>query len=246
MKIFCTLLIVGIIFLSCKKEKKINATDIFEDFKFSTKIVDADGQSTVSVSVKVSEDASADRLNVMFSSTEGMFTTSGTSKQTVKAAYVNGELIASATWKSSFSPGIASISVQPEFDSPLREFELSESVEMQISAPASINIEPSAFGISSNFLNEVQLVARLKNSKGKNVSSGYKVRFKDFILSNGQPANGRLRAVKDVTSDSSKVSCYYAANTFPVGTNLQLVSVLLDSAENETSLADTTLITINQ
>lgn len=228
--------------ISCKKD--IIISDALTNFKISQREVLADGQSTVALSVQLSNKSSSDRRNVVFTTSAGTFAVSGSNKYTSKAEYENGNLIAKATLKSSTQPGVIKITVQPEFDSPIKEFVLSDSLVAKQSIPASIKLEPASFGIGSNFINEVFLTATLKSSTGKFVSKGYNVLFEDFILNSS--ANGRFRALSGATADSSKVTVFYSASNYPITTQIKLKGTLLDANGLRTSIADSVFININQ
>lgn len=236
-------LIIAAIIL-CVACKKVEIKDALSDMKVSQTEITADGQSTITVSVTLSEKSSTDRRNVIFSTSAGVFTSSGSSKYTAAAEYIEGVLIAKATLKAPMKPGTIKIEVKPEFDSSIKEFTLSESVTANASVPTSILLDPSALGIASNFMSEVTLKGTLKNSKGKFVSEGYKVVFEDFLQSGG-PANGQFRKLKNTTSDSSYVSAIYGASQYPIGTVLKLKTTVLDESGNKTAIADSVLLTIN-
>jgi hypothetical protein len=236
--------IVSLLFLlSCNKEVKIN--DILTNLKLSKTQVTADGQSTVSISVNVSDNSSADRRSIIFSASSGVFTTSGTGKQIVKAEFDNGLIVAKVTFRVPIQPGTIKITAQPEFDNPLNEYVITDSIIASTSVPALIKLEPSANGIASNFLNEIQLTGSLQNANGRYVSKGNKVLFEDLLLS-GIPANGRFRNMLNISNDTSKVSAVYSASTLPIGTNIKVRATILDNAGNSTNIKDSVLLTINQ
>jgi len=233
--------IIVLLIFSCKKD--INISDSLTNFKLSLREILADGQSTVSLSVELDEKSSIDRRNVVFTTSGGLFAASGTNKYTAKAEYDNGILIAKATLKSSTQPGVVKITVKPEFDSPIQEFILTDSLIASPSIPASIKLEPSSFGLGANFVNEILLTATLKNSNGRFVSKGYNVLFEDFVLNS--LANGRFRALSGSTSDSSKVTGFYSASNYPIATQIKIKGTLLDSNGLRTSITDSILININ-
>lgn len=229
--------------MSC--EKDIEDTQIFTDLILDPDEILADGESAIQISVAINEKASSDRRNFIFSTTAGVFAGSGKNKDTSKAEYVDGVLTAKAVLKAPFSAGQYSVTVKPEFDSPIREFQLSKMFTAKISTPATIKLEPSRFGITSNFGNEVFLDGFLKSKNGKNVSSGVSVIFQDK-LPNGDPALGRFRDQKLVTTDSSKVSTYYSVPSYPIGTTIKITATVLDENGVKTNVEDIISITINQ
>lgn len=240
-----TVLILVVAFLHCGCNREIKDEDVFTDLLLSPSELPADGQSTSIVSVKVNDAASSDRRSFVFSTTAGTFTASGNGKFTAKAEYENGVLMAKAILRAPFSPGEFTLTVQPEFGSPIRDFVLSRIGKATPSLAASIELETSGFGIASNFLNEIFLSASLRNATGKNVSKGTSVIFEDELLTGG-PARGRFRYLQSTTSDSSKVSGYYSAPAYPIGTNIKIRSTVLDALGQKTNIVDSILININQ
>ncbi|MBU1819980.1 MAG: hypothetical protein KKG00_00520 [Bacteroidetes bacterium] len=240
-----TFLIIATLFIIICGCEDVKDSDVFDDFLLTSKEVPADGQSTIQVSVNIKEVASSDRRNFIFSTTSGSFTGSGTSKFTAKAEYEAGILKAKAILKAPIAPGLFTVTVQPEFDSPIREFVLSQTVTATPSVPASIDLETSGFGIISNFASEILLTGLLKNASGKNVSKGTEVLFEDKLL-DGSPAGGRFRNQQRITLDSSKVSTKYSAAAYPVGTTIVIHCTMLDANRQKTAIKDEKLITINQ
>lgn len=242
MKNYILLFTIAFVLICCTKDAEVN--DVLQNLKLNQSEVFADGQSTISISVELSNKSSTDRRNVIFSASGGVFTGSGSNKHTVKAEYENGILTAKTTLRVSTQPGTIKISVQPEFDSPIKEFILTDSAIAKVSQPFSIKLEPSSLGIASNSLTEVQLTGNLKNSSGKFVSKGSMVLFEDFVT--GGPANGNFRSIQNMTTDSSKVSATYGAGTYPIGTLIKIRATVLDGSGLATNIKDSILLTINQ
>lgn len=228
---------------SCTSNTDID--EVFMDFTVSTEEVYADGQSTVNLSVILDDDTDADRRNVVFKTSSGIFVPAAAETVVVKSEYENGRLIAKATLKVSTKTGVITVSVKPEYDSSVTEYVLEKTITALPSVASSIDLQPSALGIGSNYLTEVQLIGNLRNSLGKFVSSGHRVIFKDF-LSDGKPANGGFRDVQLQTGAESKVSCYYAAGLYPIGTAIEIKCILLDENNSLTTLSDSVILTINQ
>lgn len=224
----------------CKKNVYINKvlTDLTVD---KTEII-ADGNATVTLTVKLNSEANADRRNIVFTTSNGSF--GDGPKKTVKAEYIDGVLMAKTSFKVSTKPGEITVSAKPEFDSPYNEYRLEKKLTAVPSVAQSIKIEPSAFGIAANFTNEISLTAYLKNNNGGFVSAGQKVLFEDLLQSGGT-ANGRFRNVVSATSDSSKVSAVYAAPLLPIGTNIRIRCTLLDALGNPSTINDSIILTIN-
>ncbi len=235
------LFLVAVMLSGCKKD--VPMSEVMSDFTVDKAQVAANGHSSVTLTVKLNNKASADRRNVIFTTSNGSF--GDGSKKTVKAEYVDGALTAKASFKISTTPGEVTVAVQPEFDSRTQEFRLTKTIQAVPSVTQSLKIEPSGFGLAGNFLSEVHLTAYLKNSEGSFVSAGNKVIFED-ILESGAAANGRFRNSKLATSDSSKVSATYGAPTLPLGTNIRIRATLLDAAGNKTTIKDSLTLTLNQ
>jgi len=244
MKKFLLLLII-LTCAACSEEADTN--DIFSNFVVSPSTISADGESIVDVSVELTDKASTDRRNIVFSTTSGKFTSTNLDKCTIKAEYEAGVLIARTTLKVSTKPGAIEISVQPEFDSPVKEFSITQIVHAVASVPKTISLESSSFGVASNHLNEVLLTGNLKNIEGKPVSSGYKVGFTNFVLPSGTDGSaGQFRDTNDTTAAASEVTSYFSANALPIGTSVKIVATLLNLDGSPTEISDSIVLTINQ
>lgn len=224
----------------CKKSVSIN--EVLTDFTVDKTEIIADGNTAVTLTVKLNSEANADRRNIIFTTSNGSF--GNGAKKTVKAEYIDGVLMAKTSFKVSTKPGEITVSVKPEFDSPYDEYRLEKKITANLSIAQSIKLEPSSFGMATNFASEINLIGYLKNTNGGFVSSGYKVLFEDQLQSGGA-ANGRFRKVISSTTDSSKVSAIYAAPALPIGTNIRIRCTVLDDAGNPTNISDNIILTIN-
>lgn len=242
MKPFVFLALLAIALFGC--EKDVAVEDVLSALTLTPRASEADGQSTVQAQVTLSEKTSSERRNVIFTTNKGVFTTSGKNKETVKAEFVNGILVARASLRVPIQPATLIISVQPEYDSPVRDYLLSDSIKLAPSMPASFTLESSRFGIGTNFSSEVRLVGSLSNLRGGYVSKNNTVQFEDLLL-NGTPANGRFGKRSVQSNDTSRVSTFYAANSLPLGTTIKIKGTVLDATGRKTSLADSVLLTVN-
>ncbi|AYB32019.1 hypothetical protein [Chryseolinea soli] len=237
------IILISGVMITC--DENVEVGDVLYNLKLEEKETPADGQSTIKITVNLNDRSSADRRSVIFATTAGTFTSSSTSKYTAKAEFLDGLLTATATLRAPVSPGKIGISVQPEFDSPIKDFIVSDTIEAVKSSPATIHLEASALGLSGNFLTEVRLEGLLKNDKGKNVSKGAKVAFEDF-LQDGTKANGRYRQLQLASSDTSYVTSYYGAPFYPIGTNIKIRVTVLNDVGAKTNVKDSLLLTVNQ
>lgn len=229
---FLTLLI------SCGDDAEID--DVFQNMQVNPLEAAADGKSIINISVEINQKSSSDRRKIIFKTSSGSFTSSGTSSATVEAKYENGILIAKTVLKVGTKAGEAKISVEPEFDSSVREYVESRSINLVPSIPFSLELEPSSYGLAANFLGETKVTGYLKNSIGNFVSDGYKVSFSDFLL-DGSPAGGMFRDAHFTTTDSSKVSFMYSAKNYPVGTKIKIIGTISDS-----NISNNLTLTINE
>lgn len=239
---YIIILIVFCLVQSCSKDVKVDR--VLKKLQLSTRDIFADGQSTISISVELPDETSTDRRTVIFLTTAGTFTSSGTNKLATGAEFENGILIAKATIKAPLEPGNMVISVKPGFDSELADYVLSDSITTKPSVPVSLDLEPSSFGIAANHLSEVFIRGNLRNASGRFVSRGYRVILEDLV--SFTPANGQFRGLQPVTSDSSMISTYYSAFAYPIGTQIKIRGTLLDANAQKTAITDSIYITINQ
>jgi hypothetical protein len=181
---------------------------------------------------------------VIFSTSRGVFAASGTDKYTTKAEFVNGELMAQATLRAPLQPGTIGVTAQLEYDSPLREYALTDSLRVSPSVATALVLEPSRLGIAANFINEVRVVGTLRNAANRYVSRNTRVLLEDRLL-NGAPANGRFRNRQLQSNDTSRVSTFYGAAAYPIGTTIKIRGTVLDAKGAKTAVADSILLTIN-
>ncbi|TDO94939.1 hypothetical protein [Flavobacterium sp. 245] len=232
-----------LLLFSCTPSADID--QVFTDFSISAEEIPADGQSMVNITVKLNDKTDVDRRNVIFKTSGGIFISSSKDTEVIKAEYEQGRLVAKTTLKVSTKPGNITLSVAPEYDSKVADFVLEKTIAAVPSKVSSLNVEPSSFGIGSNYLTEVQITGNLRNSAGKFVSNGHKVVFNDF-LADGSSAGGAFREVQAETGAESKVSCYYAATQYPIGTAITIRCTVVDENNLPTALASVVKLTINQ
>ena len=240
-RFFLFSLTVSILF-SCEKEAAVK--DVLNNLTLTRRKMEADGQSISVVSVTVSEETDSDRRSVIFNTDKGVFTTSGKSKETVKTEFVNGVLIARASLRAPLEPSTIKVSVQPEYDSPIREYVLTDSITLAPSIPTAFTLETLRFGIGTNFSSEVRLIGNLRNASNRFVSRNNTVLFEDLLL-NGAPAGGRFGRRQVLSNDTSRVSTFYAASILPVGTTIKIRGTVLDANGRKTPVADSVLLTVN-
>ncbi|PWV55560.1 hypothetical protein [Chitinophaga sp. S165] len=241
MKNLYTSILTIFLLAGCTKTPDIRS--VITKLELSKRQLPADGQSSVELSVILDSKASSDRRSVIFSASAGSFS-SGNDKVTAKAEFDNGVLVAKATLKAPFEPGTIMVTVQPEFDSPITEFVLTDSITATFSEAATITLNPSSFGIGSNHLNEIQLTARIRNIDKRNVSKGVNVLLEDSLVTGG-PALGSFRDRQTMTADSSKVSAWYSAAMYPIGTAIRIRATVLDKDLQKTGISDAITITVN-
>lgn len=236
-KIIILVLILAMHFSGCKK---VEVKDLLQDLTLSKTEVPADGETIISMSVTVSEKSSTDRRSVVFRADDGTFISSGSKSCTVQAQFIDGKLIAKTNLRVSNEPGTIQVSAEPEFDSPIQEYQLKASFISKPSVADSLLLVPSSFAIAPNFSTQVKILGYIFNSTGKGISAGTRVIFKDFLL-NGAEANGRFNLQHSVVTDSSVVIAYYSANTFSNGTVIKIRATI-----PETAVRDSFLLNINQ
>lgn len=231
------------ILISCQKD--IKTSDVISGLTLSSHSIDADGTTTVDLSVVLNKDAGASKLNVIFSASSGTLTGGTDGKVTAKADYVNQQLVAKASLTAPMSPGKIIITAAPQATSPNGDYILKDSLVANPVFPATLQLTASSFGIGSNFTSIDTLTGSLRSAQHKKVSTGAKVLFEDF-LSNGTKATGRFRSNMPSSDGDSKVIALYSAPQLPIGTNIKLAATYLTSDGNKTTITDTVVLTINQ
>ncbi len=228
---------------SCIEEAEVS--DVYSSIDVDKLELLANGQSTAKISVELNPKTSVDRRNVVFSTNSGVFSGEFKNKIIIKATFIESKLIAIATIIAPTKTGKMIIKIEPEFDSSLKEFNRSVEILLKESRPSKIILGQSNLGIEANFNSEVSISGIISNSENSNVSDGFKIQFEDY-LQNGESANGLFRNVKNVTKDSSKVSCIYGSSSHPVGTKIIVVGTLLDENNDKTAIKDSIFLIVNK
>lgn len=200
-------IICCILLVSCRKVA-LSDNEVIQSMKLAPATIDADGTSQAEAIVKINSATDASKRKVIFEASAGTFAATSTKTVTVEAVYEAGELVARAKLKAPMSPGFVTVTAKPETRSAYNDIIIKDSIEAILSSPFSISVSASAFGVQTGYVGEVIVTGTLKNSKGKNVSTGVKVAFTDVYL-NGVPVGGRFRQVQNSSDENSKVSVYY-------------------------------------
>lgn len=236
------LLIVLLCLYACSKS--INADDVIQQLDADPTTVDANGAS-VKLTAVINPKASDDRKNVIFTTTGGsLVNAAADGTLNIKADFVDGKLTATATLKAPFSEGTFKVTAAPATTSPNGDYSKSVTITASAVLPTSIDIQPSSFGIGSNFTSEDTLVATLKNGN-KKVSQGAKVVFDDNF-ENGAPVHGQFRQQQLSSNASSQVSAIYSAPALAIGTQIFLTASIVDPVSGEKKYPQTIVITINK
>jgi hypothetical protein len=219
--------IILLAMLGCQKELKTE--NIISDLQVTPSTVDADGSSVVNVSVKLTDKAAADKRNVVFTATSGTWSGGANGKVTVAATFSDGHIVAKAKLTAPSSAGKITITAASESLSLNGDYNLSAAVTASKVAPFAIHLEPSSFGIGSNYTGEDTLRATITGKDGNNASKGVSVIFE--ALNGANPAGGAFRAIQAVSGATSTVSAIYGAPALPIGTAIKIkVTILGDNA----------------
>lgn len=207
--------------------------------------IDADGSSSVTISVMMDRRASADRRDVVFTASGGTLAGGADGKLTVKADYVDGQLVAKAILKAPMSPGTVMVTAAPVTTVPGGSYLLKDSVKALQVLPKYIALQSTSMGIGSNYTFPDTITVSFSSEKNKKVSTGAKVDFEAW-LAGGRPAGGRFVMLNESSDGNSQVKAAYGAPLLPLGTDIFLVAVLLDSNGGRTGTRDTVIVTVNQ
>jgi hypothetical protein len=225
--------------------KDVKPKDVLKKLELSSHTLDADGASTVNISVTLSGKSSDNRRNIVITNTGGELIGGKDGKLTVPAIYSEGHLVAQATLKAPMDPGKIIITAATETLSPNEDFSIKDSIDAIKVLPAAIKLQPSSFGISSNFQSEDTLIASIKSDKNRNASKGVKVLFEDFV-SPAVSASGRYRNSQTTSNSLSQVTTYYSIPSYPLGTNIGIRATVLDDNGNKTNIKDSIVLTVNK
>lgn len=241
MKIFFLGLILFAL-TGCRKYS-VSIDKVISEINLSDKVVLSDG-SMVDVKATLNSQASLDRRNIIFKASKGEFVGGTNGTITVQAQFENNALFAKAKLIIPSSPGQLIVFVKPEIDDR-GDYTIYETISILKSDAKSIQLIPSSFGIESNFVEENELTAILKNEHGNKVSSGTQVLFEDFFIS-GEQAGGKFRKTRNVTDPSSTVSTLYSIRSLDVGTTVTIKATVLDENGHKTNIIDSIIFTIKK
>lgn len=228
---------------ACKPEA-ITPSEVISNVEISNRSPWADGTSVIDISVNLNKHADADKRNVIFRTSSGVFLPANDTIITQKANFENGNLVAKVKFKVPATARTVYFTIRPEIRSAETDFILSDSLETKTSIPTDLIITPSAFSVFTNYAGEIQVSALLKNGT-RNASSDCQVIFEDYFP-NGTPVNGRYRQKREKTDGNATVSTYYSPGNIPAGTSFFLKCTYIDTLNKKTSIKDSSLITTVQ
>ncbi|MCX2451404.1 hypothetical protein OQX61_08985 [Pedobacter sp. PLR] len=240
MKNLSVLVLLLLLFNSCKKEKVIS-TDLIRSLKVSATEVPADGSSTLYVTAEINEDSDPDRRIVVFTSNNGSFGEKGDSTISQKAIFEGEKLISRVQFKAPISTGTITIKARVDLSNEKRDFTKMVSVQALSSIPDKLTLTASSFSVMVKYGNEISIIGQLVNNSNKFVSKGNKVIFSDSY-EDGTPVNGFYRQLQLSSNASSNVSATYTPGEIGVGKRIWLKCHLLDENGRNTTIKDSILI----
>ncbi len=230
---------------ACQKVS-VNVSNVIFGLTLSQHSLTADGTTTINVSVQLPPNADVTKRNIKFTATSGSWKGGTDSTISVKAVFINNQLIAKAIYIAGSSPKETYITAQPDQpDVSNNNFVLKDSLTVTVSPAATIQLMPSSFGINSNYQSEVTLTGILKNASGNLVSIGTNVTFSDK-LADGSAANGQYRKSVLTSDATSTVSTIYSVGAYPVGTVINITVTVLDASGKPTPIQDIVKLTVNK
>jgi len=237
MKRIIVVVLAALLFGSCGKS--VSTSDVLTDLVLSTHSIDGDGSSSVTVTVTLNNKASADRRNVVFTTTGGSFSGGANGKITVPATYVGQKLVAAVTLNGPMSAGMLTITAAPETLSLNGDYQLKDSVKVNQVDPATIKLESSSLGIASNFLNTDTIIGTLRSAGNKKVSLKAKVTF--TATANGNNVANGFRLMQNSSDGNSLVMVLFSAPQLNIGDQ-----VLIRATIDGNGYSDIIKLTVNQ
>jgi hypothetical protein len=235
----CLLVLLSV---NCRKSS-LSTGEVLKNYTISAHSIPADGGSTIQLSVEMDNNTDADKRNVLFSASTGSYVGGKDSSISVKALFVDGKLIAKASFVAPIRPGRIYFSIQPDLNTPTN-LRITDSVDALVSVAAGVRITMSSFGVLYGFLSEDTIVARLSNTSGGNVSAGARVVFED-VFTNGSSVGGRFRATAASSNAFSQTSTFYSPGFAAApGSTIFLKVTVLDSQGQKTGIRDSVPITV--
>ncbi|MDN3583964.1 hypothetical protein [Mucilaginibacter flavus] len=234
------LTILCLLVLCAGCEKEVKTADIIPSLSVSPTSIDADGSSQVTVTAVMTDQAAADKRNVVFTTTAGSWAGGANGKVTIPAVYQNGQIVAVATLTAPSSETKITITAAAQATSINGDYQQTATVQANNVAPAKIHLEPSSLGIAANYAAEDTLTAKISGAKGGNASKGVKVLFEDNLGVTG----GHFRQLQTTSDGTSKVSAIYGVPTLSSGTPVLLTVTVLDASGAKTNISDVVTLTI--
>jgi len=194
-----------ILLVSCFKEDAYNnpSPDKIINFTISDQTIAADAISTVSIKVKISEDAAPDRRKVVFKTSLGSFV-NGVGDSIVVTVGSNYEASANLL---SVIAAEATVSASIQSVKALNE----PKVTFSKAFPDIISVLVDSFVIYNNFSSETLITSTLSKTNGGKPSRGHLVSFQVTDLS-GNPLGTFLNGIStSTTNNDGKASVRYSA-----------------------------------
>jgi hypothetical protein len=241
------LIVLAILCLTqCKKDKPKHGLDVIESLSISNHNLLADGYTSDTATAVINNNTFASKRYIIFKITGSLASADSTKTIVAPASYINGQLIARTIFKAPLKPGMLYVSASPIVDSfDARNFTLNDSFYVNASVPTSIKLSPSAFGIKTNYGNEIVITGVLRNMFNKPASLSDSVKFVD-TLENGIAAKGNFRQITNPSDSISEVSVGYSIYSGNIGDRIIIKAFVLDSFGVRRPFYDSTILTITQ
>jgi hypothetical protein len=231
---------------SCIKHD-VQPGDLLSPMTFSTKQVQADGTSLITVSTVINANSDSTKRTVVFTTKYGSWVGGKDSTISKKATYINQQLVASVQYKAPSSvvgQGMDTINAKMYLPAEKQDYSQTDYIKVTASTPTKLVVSASAFSVKVNFGSEITVTGTLTNSQGNPVSLGSVVVFENRF-DDQTAVNGRFRQQQLSSNAQSTVSAIYSPGNVATGRNIWLSCFLLDSSGNKTAIKDSVLITTN-
>lgn len=224
-------LLFSIFLVGCTKN--IEYSDLAE-IKFSNNEWFANGSDKITIVIIFNEESNLDLINASASITNGTFTKNNSNEIEITPIrdVVSGKVQSIVMIKSSTTNADSEVKIN------INGYEARKFITSKKSVPANLTLKVDKFSIKNNFSEVLNLTGKLLNNANKNVSTGSRVLFEDF-LPDGTPAGGKFKDTIINSNSISTVNNTYSVGQIRANEKVTIIATVLDENENKTPIKNT-------
>lgn len=243
MKKYLTIIILFSSMVYSCKDEQLTIESMITDLEISPQEIYADTKTEITV--KAILNSKLDKRNVIFKTSNGVFSKNNENEIIVEASFSDSILSATTVIKPLANPTDLKISAQIELTDLKDVFVKEKTVSVLSSEPSSIKIFSNSFSVENSFGNEIEITGILRNNNGKGVSQGHNVEIKCFD-NNYNEFQGYFRNSNLSSNSNSEISTTYSPGLVEPNQFIYLIATVIDKNQNNTNIKDTIKVYITQ